>query len=318
MSDPRPSASAALLSELAEYRAQAGSPTISRIAEEMAWLGAPTTRVRLYDFLNGSTLPEDLDFVTAYVRACQRIGRLPDDPGRLRRLQDGWASARQEAAGQPVAPRPAPEAEQGVQTTMTQQGRGYAYVVDGEVVLGHKEASIGTEAENPIDDTRQYLSDLENEIRITARSARRRLNTYHVLRFLVVAASAVTPVLALLKAPALATAAGAAVAFLAEGFVQLTRINDRAILDSRRVQRLSREFRLYRMRVDSYAGVDGFKQLVMRIEEVRERNDNEQLRVIRQGFGSHDTLPDESELLPAEISSKTPLPAPAEVAASET
>ena len=297
MSDPSISAAELparrdLVNELSNLRELAGRPGIARIAEEMGAAGMPASRSRLYDYLLGKALPT-LAFVEAFARACERIGHLPHTPDRIESLRKTWTAASREAAGQP--PEPRADTEQGVQTSMIQQGRGYAYVVDGEVVLGHSEASIGAEAESTIDDTRQYLSGLEVEIRDVAKSARRRLNTYQVLRFLVLSASAVTPLLALLKADPWVTASVGALAFLSEGVIQLTRIHDRAILDSRRVFRLSREFRMFRTRVDAYAEPNGFTLLVKRVEEIRERNDNEYLRIIRQTSGGHDSLSDEND-----------------------
>jgi hypothetical protein len=110
---------------------------------------------------------------------------------------------------------------------------------------------------------------------------------YRILRFVVLATSAVTPALALLRAEPLLTASVGAVAFLAEGAIQLTRLHDRALLNSRRATVLSRESRRYRTQVDDYEATGAFTLLVKRIEEIREQNDNERLSVVQQSFGTH-------------------------------
>jgi transcriptional regulator with XRE-family HTH domain len=169
--------------------------------------------------------------------------------------------------------------------------REYAYIDEGNrVVVGaenvgtaHVNAEAGEEGDDPI---RGYLSNLEGELALVTKHAKRRLLAYRALRFVALVASAVTPAVALLKAAPLLTAGIAALAFLSEGSIQLTRVNDRAVLDTRRVNALNREHRLYRTKVGDYEkAANPFTLLVKRVEAIREENENEQLAVVQQTFG---------------------------------
>lgn len=130
-----------------------------------------------------------------------------------------------------------------------------------------------------------YIAELEDEIRRLEVVARRRLRIYRSLRFTVLTASAVTPALALLAAPNWLTAAAGAVAFLSEGTIQLTRMHDRALLDTKRVSLLGREFRMYRTQVGDYESGDTLRLLVQKVEAIREESDREVLGVLQQSFG---------------------------------
>jgi hypothetical protein len=184
-----------------------------------------------------------------------------------------------------------------IQTNMFQAGREFPYIQDlvSSTQTVNPPAS-GDQTSNAVvhgDRASEYLRGLEIEIRVVAWAARRRLFAYRGLRFVVLATSATTPALALLRATPLVTASAAAIAFLAEGAIQLTRLNDRAVLDSRRVTCLSREFRMFRTQVGDYAERDSFTRLVRRVEEIREEIDGQHLTVVQESFGSGTSRPEE-------------------------
>ncbi|WP_433361695.1 DUF4231 domain-containing protein [Actinoplanes sp. CA-142083] len=171
--------------------------------------------------------------------------------------------------------------------------RDYAYISgSGNVVMGAGNVVKPHEgATEEADQAQLYLSDLERELSAVSMHARRRLLTYRLLRFLALAASAVTPAVALLDAAPFITATIGTVAFLSEGAIQLTRINERAVLDTKRATALNREFRMYRTKVGDYETADrSFTLLVKRVEEIREANDNERLAVVQQSFGAQPTI----------------------------
>jgi hypothetical protein len=189
----------------------------------------------------------------------------------------------------------------GVQSNIFQSGRDYAYIQHGQVVVGSNNFSTSASGDNDdqVDQTTEYLAELENEITSVAKAARRRLIAYRFLRFAALASSAVTPAVALLNAAALITAGIGTVAFLCEGTIQLTRINERAVLDTKRISRLSREFRMYRTQVGDYSSGNTFTLLVKRVEEIREQNDNERLDVVQQSFGAHVSSNDQRSIVPS-------------------
>jgi hypothetical protein len=129
-----------------------------------------------------------------------------------------------------------------------------------------------------------YLRGIEKELATRERAAKVRLWTYRFLRFAMLVASAATPILALLHAPAVATAAVGAVVVLAEGAIQITRVQDRALLDTVRVSKLGREHRMYRTAKGDYATGDRFALLVSRVEELRADNDLQVLEVLQRTF----------------------------------
>lgn len=137
-----------------------------------------------------------------------------------------------------------------------------------------------------VDRRDQYLSDLQKEIEKVGKRARNRMIAYRTLRLFMLGASAITPVLALLEAPPVATALVAAFVFVCEGFIQLTRLHDRAALDSRRRTSLSRHYRMFRTVVGPYDGDDSFSDFVRNIEEIREKSDAADLVVIEQTFST--------------------------------
>ncbi|MFG1799408.1 DUF4231 domain-containing protein [Micromonospora carbonacea] len=181
-----------------------------------------------------------------------------------------------------------PTTASNVQSSVFQTGRSYAYIAGRDIVVGSDDAatSTGSADDTAMSHASDYLEELEREVTAVAKAARRRLAIYRILRFAALAASAVTPAVALLDAAPWITASVGTVAFLSEGSIQLTRINERAVLDTRRVTALSREFRMYRTRVGEYASGDTFTLLVKRVEEIREQNDSERLDVVQQSFGS--------------------------------
>ncbi|MFJ6086490.1 DUF4231 domain-containing protein [Streptomyces sp. NPDC092369] len=132
----------------------------------------------------------------------------------------------------------------------------------------------------------QYLSELQDEIKTVGQRARGRLRWYRLLRLLILTSSAVTPVLALMKGPALITALVAAFAFICEGGIQLTRLHNRAVLDSQRATALGREYRMFRTEVGPYTGDNAFTLLVKAVEAFREESDSADLGVVEQTFSA--------------------------------
>lgn len=264
VSDPQPSAS--LAEQLRKLKDDAGM-SVTSLADRIG-----SSRTSLHLVLQGKRLPR-WEYVTRILHVLNK----EDHEAEYRQL---WLIAK----NQTVAASSEPFSGS-VQQNIFQSGRNFTYLHEaGHVALGAHSAAIEQEDDDTIY-TEEYLRDLEDEIRSVAKEARRRLSAYRALRFIVLATSAVTPTLALLEAAPIVTAAFGAAAFLTEGAIQLTRLNDRALLDTDRISRLSREFRMYRMRVGDYAGTDTLTRLVQRIEEIREENDNERLSVFKKSFG---------------------------------
>ncbi len=256
----------------------------------------------LSEVLAGKTVPKHWETVERILTALNSgATRAGHDPVDLHYWQELHAIARE-------APRITVSGS-GVQTNIFQSGRDYTYIHGDQVAVGANNYGVimGT-AENvgsPItgeddsqeDQVQAYLTELENEITLVAKAARRRLMAYRLLRFSALAASAITPAVALLDADPFITALIGTVAFLSEGAIQLTRINERAVLDTRRVSLLSREFRVYRTQAEDYAAEGNtFTLLVKRIEEIRQQNDNERLDVVQQSFGAHATSGDQRSI----------------------
>lgn len=168
---------------------------------------------------------------------------------------------------------------------------GFVYLGgDGQVAVGanHYGQLRDARTDTVSDEQVRYLQSLEDEVTLVGQDARRRLVGYRLLRFAALAASAVTPAVALLDAAPLITAAIGTVALLCEGAIQLTRINERAVLDTKRVSHLNREFRMFRTRVGDYEdATTNFSLLVQRVEQIREAGDEERLTVVQQSFGAH-------------------------------
>jgi hypothetical protein len=134
------------------------------------------------------------------------------------------------------------------------------------------------------DETAVYLDGIEKDLASRNRKAKVRLSIYRFLRFTMLSASAATPVLAVMHAPALATAGVAALIFLAEGAITITRVQDRALLDTERVSKLGREYRMYRMATGDYATGDRVALLVSRVEELRADSDVKELEALQRTF----------------------------------
>jgi hypothetical protein len=135
-----------------------------------------------------------------------------------------------------------------------------------------------------VEEAAAYLRGIEEELATRDRAAKVRLWIYRFLRFAMLSASAATPVLALLHAPAVATAVVGAVVLLAEGAIQITRVQDRALLDTERASKLGREYRMYRTAKGDYATGNRFALLVPRVEELRADNDLQVLEVLQRTF----------------------------------
>lgn len=145
---------------------------------------------------------------------------------------------------------------------------------------------IKPDRETPKSDMILYARSLEDELSKLARGAKWRLRVYRCLRFALLAASIVTPGTAIMSAPKAATIASALVVFICEGVLQITHINDRAVLDIRRLTGLGREYRMYRTRVGDYGGRNRDVLFVRRVEEIRARGDGRILEVLQQTFSS--------------------------------
>jgi hypothetical protein len=245
----------------------------------------PISMVTFASVLNGKIKPRRNTLI-AVVEALKRAGKESDasdiDVGDWMAVYDRIA---------PDSPHGS-----GVQSNVFQSGKDYPYLGEEGLVLGAYNvinySAVGSDQEvasriGSSGHKTEYLESLETELTGVAKSARRRLVAYRLLRFAALAASAVTPAAALLNAAPWATAGIGTVAFLSEGSIQLTRLNDRAVLDTKRVQALSRQFRMYRTRVADYSAGDPFELLVQRIEQIREENDAEGLNVVQQSFGAH-------------------------------
>ena len=126
---------------------------------------------------------------------------------------------------------------------------------------------MGPESEENFDG---YLKDVRREQLRAHRSAVWLLTTYRVLRFVGVLAAALTPVLAALNSPKWWTVGVGAIAALAVGVVQLTRIDELSILDRDRSDRLLRELRYFDNHWGDYANdSERNHKLIENVEQIR-------------------------------------------------
>ncbi|WBB74383.1 DUF4231 domain-containing protein [Micromonospora sp. WMMD1128] len=277
-------------SKIADFRRKHGNATLEYLASAARESGVRVQRSQLSDILAGKkTAPWQL--MQIILEAMHKVDPATQESLDLKEWREAYErfiEATREDINVPI------------QTNIFQSGRDYTYIAGGQVVVGATRATSAAgsaEQSGTPDEISEYLSELENEITAVAKAARRRLVVYRTLRFAALAASAVTPAVALLNAATWITAGVGTVAFLSEGAVQLTRLNERAVLDTRRVSSLSREFRMYRMSVGDYASENNYTLLVQRIEEIREKNDNERLDVVQQSFGAHVSTPAADQIL---------------------
>jgi hypothetical protein len=272
--------------ELDAIREHRGNPSIEAISSKAKELGHELPASHLSAIFSGDYLPE-FGTIWNILDALEHLSKdVPNKPKvDIRTLQLLHRSAvvkKRRWQSPELVPT-------NVQSNIFQTGRSYTYIAGDGIVVGSDDAATSTDgaSDSAPGQVGDYLEELEREVTAVAKAARRRLAIYRILRFAALAASAVTPAVALLNAATWITAGVGTVAFLSEGSIQLTRINERAVLDTRRVTALSREFRMYRTRVGEYASGNTFTLLVKRVEEIREQNDSERLDVVQQSFGSH-------------------------------
>ncbi|TCB92102.1 DUF4231 domain-containing protein [Micromonospora zingiberis] len=274
----------AFASKIADFRRKHGNATVEYLTSAARENGITVLKSQVSDILAArKTVPWELmQFILEEIHKVDPATQGSLDLEEWREAYERFAEATRDEKNIPI------------QTNIFQSGRDYTYIAGGQVVVGATRATsaaASAEQSGTPDEISEYLSELENEITAVAKAARRRLVIYRTLRFAALAASAVTPAVALLNAATWITAGVGTVAFLSEGAIQLTRLNERAVLDTRRVSSLSREFRMYRTSVGDYASGNNYTLLVQRIEEIREKNDNERLDVVQQSFGAHISTP---------------------------